>query len=329
MRKLISFFMATILLFVLAGCGSKDAEEASVDPHDIPSYRLLGEFAQDWVKIGPRQKATADGMQFSSLGGHMEGKKLTASVEITPTISFKSVEFSLIKAALDFEYTDASVELHGVSKSISAGESIQFFYSMVYKVYEVTMRDAQRTRYTCKVPGEDAIMWGYQLFDNDGKLTQDTTVDLREYNREHGTNIHLGAKQFVDHTNHCYSYYVRYTMDSKDFIEADDYCESVGGHLVDIGSEEENDFVFNVVCKGNTANQPYVGLWATDEGHWYFYKDAYYNWDDGEPSKTAGEDYAAFSSKSNGKWNNVPNNTSDSFICEWEIPFKNISNAPR
>jgi len=315
MRKLIVFLIAVILLFATVGCSKK------ADPSDLPDTRYIGEIAQDWVKIGPCQKATADGMLFSSLGGHMEGKKFTASVEVSPSISLHSAEFSLIKAALSLEYTDTSVELYGVNKSVKSGQSIQFFYSVVYKIYEATMQDAKRTRYICKVPGQETIVWGYQLFDSGGKVIEDTTIGPQISNLN--PNIPLGAKQFCDDEG--YHFYVRYGVDSRDFWEAYDYCKVSGGHLVSISSKAENDFVFDTFCKGKTAyDPPYIGIWYDQKDGWSNEFAEYKNWDSGKPSNAFGEECGAFSDKFNGKWSNVANYTSGAFICEWDIRFEDI-----
>lgn len=184
------------------------------------------------------------------------------------------------------------------------------------------MQDAQRTRYICKVPGEEAMIWGYQLFDGDGNMIQDTTVDARV--RESNPQIPKEARQFCDASG--YHYYMRYGVDSKDFWEALDYCEKSGGHLVSIDSEKENDFVFNTFCKEKTTyDPPYIGVWR-EWGNWSNELAEYKNWDGGKPSNIADESCGAFSNKFNGKWDNVENYTSGSFICEWDVPFEAVQN---
>ena len=136
-------------------------------------------------------------------------------------------------------------------------------------------------------------------------------------------------------TDHSYKVFLRSDINSWD--EAEAYCETLGGHLATITSQEENDYVYSVVKESGYTNA-YFGLtdqesegtwhWVTEEEkdyvysimvrsedigdyfdlasqetegnwHWVIEKDASYtNWHSGEPNaQNDVEDYAMFYSE--------------------------------
>ena len=109
------------------------------------------------------------------------------------------------------------------------------------------------------------------------------------------------------------------------WTEAEAYCESLGGHLAVITSQEEQDFMEEYVLTADIAprywiggyseNYPYDFKWVTGEGF------DYANWRVGEPNYTS-ELYVEIYGNYNdwyGYWNNHPNvSITKSFICEWE-----------
>ena len=112
--------------------------------------------------------------------------------------------------------------------------------------------------------------------------------------------------------------------------EAKIYCESLGGHLATITSQEENDFVFNYVLSCGLESA-YFGLSdAEDEGVWEWITGeqiSFTNWANGEPNNENGnEDYGMFYYQfTTGKWNdgNFGQGTFNDgnpiyFICEWD-----------
>lgn len=110
---------------------------------------------------------------------------------------------------------------------------------------------------------------------------------------------------------------------------AKEYCENIGGHLVTITSQEEQDFVHDLL-QSCTKTDYYIGgenptnediEWITGENS------SYSNWDTNtnEPN-----DYAGYSEQyiemrvGHGRWNDIRNNdaiSGNGFVCEWE-PFK-------
>ena len=121
-------------------------------------------------------------------------------------------------------------------------------------------------------------------------------------------------------------YYYVFNLE-KDWAQANAYCESRGGYLATITSQEENEFIFKYM-KDSGFTSAYFGF--TDEiteGEWRWVTGepvVYTNWASGEPnSENSNEDYAMFYYKfTTGKWNdgnfgiNAAGNTT-AFICEW------------
>ena len=108
--------------------------------------------------------------------------------------------------------------------------------------------------------------------------------------------------------------------------DAKEYCESLGGHLVTITSQAENDFVQALASNGAQTNYYIGGTDEEKEGTWKWVTDedfSYINLGVGEPSSVyyEDEDYL-FIGKSIGKWGDVVNITSGvnsyGFICEYE-----------
>lgn len=123
-------------------------------------------------------------------------------------------------------------------------------------------------------------------------------------------------------------YYYLYTGGiASTYEEAVQYCNSKGGYLATLTSQEENDFVYSYIsiqgCK-----KAYFGLSrSVGEGDWEWCTGEtldYTNWHSGKPgSKSSNKDYALLYYKySDGSWNNgdFSGRTvsgGSAFICEW------------
>lgn len=110
--------------------------------------------------------------------------------------------------------------------------------------------------------------------------------------------------------------------------EAENYCESRGGHLATITSPDENDAVFSYLLSCGYESGYFGYTDNIDEGSWYWVNgetSGYTNWHSGEPNaESSNEDYAMFYYKfDDGTWNdgNFGNGTANDdaiFICEWD-----------
>ncbi len=93
-------------------------------------------------------------------------------------------------------------------------------------------------------------------------------------------------------------------------------CESRGGYLVTITSQEENDFISSLIGEDDI----WIGFTdEANEGDWQWVTGesvTYTNWIPGEPNDSGeGEDYAATSTS--GGWNDLADLETHYYICEW------------
>ncbi|MAQ47265.1 MAG: hypothetical protein CMD27_00100 [Flavobacteriales bacterium] len=110
------------------------------------------------------------------------------------------------------------------------------------------------------------------------------------------------------------AYYMSY--ETATWQDANTICNNLGGNLVAINSEEEQDFVYNIAMTNNPLGGPYnywIGLNDyNDEGNFTWTNGdpvTYTNWNDGEPNGGFGENgVEVFSMNSNspGFWNDAP-----------------------
>ena len=104
--------------------------------------------------------------------------------------------------------------------------------------------------------------------------------------------------------------------------QAQQYCDSIGGHLATISSQEEHDMLYQLL-QSSDQYYAYFGLSdSEEEGNWKWVTGepiSFTNWDSGEPNNYNGnEDYAIFSREfDESTWNDVDCSYS-AFICEWD-----------
>ncbi|HMA62737.1 MAG TPA: lectin-like protein, partial [bacterium] len=109
--------------------------------------------------------------------------------------------------------------------------------------------------------------------------------------------------------------------DWQDWNSAKSDCESNGGHLVTIASQEEKDFIMN-----NFWEYIWIGLTDREnEGTWEWITGEeflYSNWDSGEPDSY---DYCKMNCD-NGKWYDVSSNSNYQYVMELDGDTELISN---
>ena len=113
------------------------------------------------------------------------------------------------------------------------------------------------------------------------------------------------------------------------WLEAKDYCESLGGYLVTITSQEEQDFIIELIGSngrfyywlgGTNDNPDNEWQWITGE-EW-----SYTNWQPSEPNNLTGNEHYLDIDRYTREyqWNDVDNSGWGStwgpggFICEWD-----------
>lgn len=142
---------------------------------------------------------------------------------------------------------------------------------------------------------------GYQLSDigyicewGDYNIAPTPPIDYSEYN------------------GHKYKYY----DDQLSWNEAQEKCEDLGGYLVCISDQNENEFI-RTLCNGKEGwiggnDLVEKGRWEWVSGEEFVYS----NWLPGEPNNNGGmEDFILI--KYDGRWNDGYLNTGFGFICEW------------
>lgn len=127
---------------------------------------------------------------------------------------------------------------------------------------------------------------------------------------------------------------------SKSWTDAKSYCESLGGHLVTITSNEENNFVYSTI-KNKGKNVYWLGGYLNNNSWCWITGEPFYftNWGINKPDNTGGKEYylhmyrISINSNPVSSWNDE-DNTGDrnneyalrniGFVCEWEtIPSSN------
>jgi hypothetical protein len=107
-----------------------------------------------------------------------------------------------------------------------------------------------------------------------------------------------------------------YLLDYTDWISAEGYAQSLGGHLVTINNQAEQNWVYQTFGQNESGWQETLWIGLTDaddqspegEGHfvWTSGEDVTYtNWfaPTGEPNNAGDEDYASIWGGNNGGWN--------------------------
>ncbi len=126
------------------------------------------------------------------------------------------------------------------------------------------------------------------------------------------------ATEFKEH------YYQLYDDVANSWEEAEEYCESLGGHLAVINDADENDFLFSYMIEQGYSSAYFGYTDRESEGTWTWVdksNSSYINWATGEPnSQNSEENYAMFHFKfTDGSWNDGQwGDDTASFICEWE-----------
>ena len=112
----------------------------------------------------------------------------------------------------------------------------------------------------------------------------------------------------------------------KTWIEAKIDCKSRGGHLVTISSQEENDFVMNLI----KSDSVWIGF--TDEsieGSWQWVTGesvTYTNWSQDEPNDDSGEEnYAEMDSS--GYWNDIGGQVDSSYLLYYIYEYEPVDHT--
>lgn len=105
------------------------------------------------------------------------------------------------------------------------------------------------------------------------------------------------------------------------WVDAKVYAEKLGGYLVVVTSEEENQFVSDLVRAKNIYQAFWIGLTdETEEGRWKWVNGEpleYSSWESGEPNGGRGENYVNMGHVNPTKWNDVNTWARHPFVVEF------------
>lgn len=118
------------------------------------------------------------------------------------------------------------------------------------------------------------------------------------------------------------NYYMVYD-ELMEWDEAEEWCESIGGHLVTITTSGEQNFINSLEL--NCTDYWMGATDAVEEGEWKWITGEtwhYENWHEDQPDNAEQvENYLVLVSSWDNEWNDVPIegvSTNLGFICEWE-----------
>ena len=123
-----------------------------------------------------------------------------------------------------------------------------------------------------------------------------------------------------DFRGHTYEYYSLLLP----WENARSFCEWKGGHLVTIGSQEENDFVHGLMGTGwigaSDKDEEGTFAWVTGEPF------GYTNWNSGEPNNAGGNENAG-KMLEDGQWNDNDGERFFTFVCEYGTDLTSIADC--
>ena len=240
-----------------------------------------------------------------------------------------------------YEEADSANDIPAASSTV--GETVEEPVeepSPVNITYEVTCVDSEgqvllRESYTdtegTTVTVSPPAIEGYTTNNGDTAITLDQEADnsivfvYEPVVEEPSVNIPFS--NILGYNGHTYFAYETSAIDT--YREAEEYCESLGGHLAVINDDDENTALYDYVFKHLGLPSAYFGLsdenqedsWEWIDGTPYSYE----NWLSGEPDNQRGvEDYALFYYKdtaytwNDGDFGKDPTTGTVIFLIEWE-----------
>ena len=120
-------------------------------------------------------------------------------------------------------------------------------------------------------------------------------------------------------------YYVDSTSSASTWNNSRRFCQELGADLAVIKSEDENQFVYDLLRNSSGARDGWIGLYRKADNKFYWLDDRpeegnYQKWNDGEPSggnEDCGELVGSNGILKKGKWNDKPcSNIGPVSICQ-------------
>jgi hypothetical protein len=116
--------------------------------------------------------------------------------------------------------------------------------------------------------------------------------------------------------------------DTMSWHQAKAHCESLGGYLVTITSDQEQDFVFDNLVSDSPQNCWLGATDEEDEGNWRWSNSEkwdYINWDLNEPNNCLGIEHYPALVALNGSWHDKMSLNKGSGSCDCPVEFQPMS----
>jgi len=130
---------------------------------------------------------------------------------------------------------------------------------------------------------------------------------------------------YVEYDGHRYLFIPE---DGRKWEEMKEYCESMGGYLATISTEEENAFLHTTMLEKGFENAFFGYKLMEQDGLWHWAnreKKVYENWNEGEPNYTE-ELYAMFYEEfTNQKWNSGIDTAGENQEPEYIYDYQNLA----
>ncbi len=215
-------------------------------------------------------------------------------------------------------------------------ESISYVWSDNYSYDSAQIVEIESDETTLDIVNSHLIIWA--LDTNGMKVRRDywfepyyfkTFEEYLDHEAEVNAMVLTEEAYVMTWNRHSYAIF----SNSPTWEAAEEYCESVGGHLAVVSSDDENEVIYafaqsqgldNVFIGYSDANREGAWEWANGEAP------VYTNWNSGEPNGfTAGEDYALIIY--NGCWadNEYAPSVSNGgifYVCEWDELVRGTDN---
>ena len=122
-------------------------------------------------------------------------------------------------------------------------------------------------------------------------------------------------------------YYVANTSSASTWQNSRELCQNLGADLAVIKSEDENQFVSNLLRNISDDLHGWIGLYRKDDNKFYWLdgrpaEGNYQKWNHGEPNDGGGNENCVHLLKggNSGKWNDLScSDTHLVAICQWPI----------
>ena len=338
MKRVSSFALALIAVLNLAACGSQGTAAAmrltrSVGTvavsdgggKDVPLLDNLGLYSgygvdtrsesYAWISLDDTKLAKMD--QESEISIQKEGKALDIELK-SGGLFFNVTEPLADDETMNISTSTMLVGIRGTCGWVVCEDSLPQVYLLEGKVEcsagDQTVQVNAGEMAELRLDGE-LVVEPFSIEDIPAFVQDEAGMDVDSISKL------AGRKFWNGHT------YQVFDLHDPSWLTAEEYCESLGGHLASISSQEENSILYRFMIESGYTSA-YFGLLDRDsEGIWTWVTGepvTYTNWHTGEPNsvyEAYGMFYNAFT---DGTWNDGDfgaghtSGRATAFICEWD-----------